>query len=102
MSSKPAERPRPPSVELVLARVRERLDGRREAAAVLAIAREVVDAERSRLHGDGAAPRAAESLADDVLARLDSFAGPILPAPPLVGRASTAGLPVHDADRADP
>ena len=39
MSSKPAARPRPPSVERVLARVRDRLDGPREAAPVLAVTR---------------------------------------------------------------
>ena len=92
MSSKPADRPRPPSVELVLARARERLDGRREAGAVLAVAREVVDDERMRLQADGADPRAPESLADDVVARLDSYAGPVLPAPPLV---NATGVIIH-------
>jgi L-seryl-tRNA(Ser) seleniumtransferase len=92
MSSKPAERPRPPSVELVLARARDRLGGPREAGAVLAVAREVVDAERARLHADGAAPRTAESLADDVVDRLDSFAGPVLPAPLLI---NATGVIVH-------
>ncbi len=92
MSSKPAERPRPPSVEQVLARARERLEGVREAAAVLTVAREVVDAERVRLQADGAAPRAAKALADDVVDRLDSFAGPVLPAPPLI---NATGVIVH-------
>ncbi len=94
MSSKPADRPRPPSVERVLALVRDRLDGPREAAAVLAVAREVVDSERERLHGDAGAPPAdLEALAADVVGRLDSFAGTPVPAPSAVINAT--GVIVH-------
>jgi len=56
MSSKPVASPHPPSVEHVLARVRDRLDGPRDAGAVLAVAREVVDSERERLLADGDQP----------------------------------------------
>ena len=93
MSSKPATRPRPPSVEQVLARVRERLDGPREPAAVLAVAREVVDAERDRLLADGASPPDPDALAEAVVARLDSFAGAITLPPPTVINAT--GVIVH-------
>ena len=58
MTSKPAERSRPPSVERVLAEIR-RLDGdhRRDPEATLTAARNEVDAERSRLiAGSGARP----------------------------------------------
>ncbi len=75
MSTKPAARPRPPSVERVLARVRDRLGSPREANAVLAVAREVVDSERERLLADGDPPSDPDTLATAVLTRLDSFAG---------------------------
>lgn len=93
MSSKPADRPRPPSVERVLARVRDRLDGPRDHAAVLAAAREVVDAERGRLTGGAAAQPDLDSMADAVVARLDSHAGPVVAAPPTVINAT--GVIVH-------
>jgi L-seryl-tRNA(Ser) seleniumtransferase len=93
MSSKPADRPRPPSVERVLALVRDRLDGPREAPAVLAVARDVVDAERERLQGHGAAPPDLDALAAAVVGRLDSFAGTVAPTPPAVINAT--GVIVH-------
>jgi L-seryl-tRNA(Ser) seleniumtransferase len=93
MSSKPAARPRPPSVEHVLARARERLDGPRDHAAVLAVARAVVDDERERLDADGAQPADLDALAGDVVTRLDGFAGPLLTAPPAVINAT--GVIVH-------
>jgi L-seryl-tRNA(Ser) seleniumtransferase len=93
MSSKPADRPRPPSVEHVLARVRERLAGPREAAAVLAVAREVVAAERERLLTDGSGPPDPARLAATVVERLDSFAGPVVAAPAAVINAT--GVIVH-------
>ena len=72
MSSKPAVRPRPPSVEAVLARLRASADGA-DADALTAIARDVVADERRRLaHGD--APRDPEALAAEARARLDGFA----------------------------
>jgi len=93
MSSKPATRPRPPSVEHVLARARERLDGPRDPAAVLAVARTVLDGERERLHADGATAQDLDALAGDVVARLDGFAGPAVIAPPAVINAT--GVIVH-------
>ncbi len=93
MSSKPATRPHPPSVERVLARVRDRLDGPREAAAVLAVAREVVDADRERLLADGASPSDLDVLAGAVVDRLDSFAGPAVAAP--VAAINATGVIVH-------
>ena len=93
MSSKPVDRPRPPSVERVLARVRERLDGTREPAAVLAVARDVVDSERQRLQGDGGAPADVDTLAAAVVGRLDSFAGTL--APTSVAVINATGVIVH-------
>jgi L-seryl-tRNA(Ser) seleniumtransferase len=94
MSSKPADRPRPPSVEHVLARVRERLGGaRRDAAPLLAVTRAVVDDERMRLIADGAAPADPDALAAIVVDRLDGFAGPVAMAPTAVINAT--GVIVH-------
>ncbi len=93
MSSKPADRPRPPSVERVLARVRERLSGPRDAAPVLAVTRAVVDDERARLRTDGAAPVDLDALAAIVVDRLDGFAGRVVAAPPAVINAT--GVIVH-------
>jgi L-seryl-tRNA(Ser) seleniumtransferase len=93
MSSKSSDRPRPPSVERVLARVRDRLDGPRESAALLAAARDVVDSERERLQGDGAAPPDLDTLAAAVVDRLDSFAGTLAPTQPAVINAT--GVIVH-------
>jgi L-seryl-tRNA(Ser) seleniumtransferase len=93
MSSKPAGRSRPPSVERVLGLVRGRLDGPREPAAVLAVAREIIAAERARLVADDASPVDAETLADGVVERLDGFAGPTVAAPTAVINAT--GVIVH-------
>jgi L-seryl-tRNA(Ser) seleniumtransferase len=93
MSSKPADRPRPPSVEHVLARVRARLGGPRDAAPVLAVTRAVVGDERARLQTDGAAPADLDALAAIVVERLDGFAGPIVTAPAAVINAT--GVIVH-------
>ena len=93
MSSKPATRPRPPSVEHVLARVRDRLDGPREPAAVLAVAREVIDSERQRLQVDGASPTDLDALAAEAVSRLDGFAGEVVAAPSAVINAT--GVIVH-------
>jgi L-seryl-tRNA(Ser) seleniumtransferase len=65
-------RPRPPSVEAVLAAARRELDGAVDAAVMAEAAREVVAQERERLAG-GAESAAVEQLAADVVARLDSF-----------------------------
>ncbi len=72
MSSKPAVRPRPPSVEAVLARLRTSADGT-DPAALGAVARAVVDEERDKL-ASGADPRDPDALAADARGRLDGFA----------------------------
>ena len=64
--------PRPPSVELVLSAVRDRLGEGRAHEAVVAVARTVVAEERDRVTG-GADGRPAGALADDVLSRLEAF-----------------------------
>jgi L-seryl-tRNA(Ser) seleniumtransferase len=93
MSSKPADRPRPPSVERVLVRVRDRLDGPRDHAAVLAAAREVVDAERDRLTTGDRNPPDLDAMADAVVARLDRFVSPLdMPPPPVI---NATGVIVH-------
>ena len=66
------ERPRPPSVERVLAAVRPRLGEDVAPDAVAAVARDVVDGERDRLAA-GEAPTTLDALAADVEARLDGF-----------------------------
>ena len=68
------DRPRPPSVERVLAAARAGA-GDRDPDAVLAVAREVVDAERARLTSGGKA-RDVESLGAAVVANLEAFDGP--------------------------
>jgi len=69
---------RPPSVERLLAAARTRL-GERDHDAVVAVAREVVSDERSRLEngaGAGAGARSLEDLASDLAARMVAFDGP--------------------------
>ncbi len=76
MSTPPA-RPRPPSVERVLAAARPDTPDR-DPDAVLAVARAVVDEERGRLTA-GDPPRTADALGREVVARLDALehgAGP--------------------------
>jgi L-seryl-tRNA(Ser) seleniumtransferase len=73
MSAKSSVRSHPPSVDRVLARLRERLDGARDAEAVLAVARDVIDEERARLT-DGHEPADLEALAAAAQARLEAFA----------------------------
>jgi L-seryl-tRNA(Ser) seleniumtransferase len=63
--------PRPPSVERVLAAIRERL-GERDHDAVLTIARDVVAAERDSL-ATGEPARSVDELAAVVAERLDAF-----------------------------
>jgi L-seryl-tRNA(Ser) seleniumtransferase len=72
MSSKPADRPRPPSVEAVLKVLRRDVDGA-DRDALTAVVREVVEDERSRLV-EGAPARHPTTLAEDARARLDAFA----------------------------
>ncbi|MBI3745580.1 MAG: L-seryl-tRNA(Sec) selenium transferase [Chloroflexi bacterium] len=64
---------RPPGVERVLAAARPAA-GDRDPAAILAVAREVVDEERARLRANGA-PRDAAELGAEVVARLEAFDG---------------------------
>jgi L-seryl-tRNA(Ser) seleniumtransferase len=88
MSSKPAVRPRPPSVEAVLKRLRETADGI-DPDALTAVVREVVDAERDKLR-NGDDPRDREALADDARARLEAFADA-----GLVGVINATGVIIH-------
>jgi L-seryl-tRNA(Ser) seleniumtransferase len=66
----PPIRPRPPSVERLLAAVRPRLTTALDPHALTTAAREVVAAERQRLHATGSKVDV-ETLADEVLAHLD-------------------------------
>jgi L-seryl-tRNA(Ser) seleniumtransferase len=106
MSSKSADRPRPPSVEAVLRILRPGSDGL-DRDALAAVVRAVVADERERI-GEGQRPRPADALADEARDRLDRFtdAGlePVInatgviihtnlgraPWPPSVARATTA------------
>ncbi len=71
----PTDRQRPPSVERLLAAVRQRLPDGLETAPLTAVAREIVAAERAAL-GAGGGPTALEGLAEAVLARLSAFTDP--------------------------
>ncbi|HEY3163003.1 MAG TPA: L-seryl-tRNA(Sec) selenium transferase [Candidatus Limnocylindrales bacterium] len=77
MSSQPVGRPRPPSVERVLAAVHARSAVERSHDAVLEVARAVVADERDRLIA-GLDPRPIDDLASDVLVRFDGFAAPVV------------------------
>ncbi|MES2209982.1 MAG: L-seryl-tRNA(Sec) selenium transferase [Chloroflexota bacterium] len=68
------DRPRPPSVERVLAAARPGTGGR-DADAILAVARQVVADERARIAG-GEPPRDVEALGALVVASLEAFDGP--------------------------
>ena len=73
MPSEPStDPPRPPSVEAVLARLRPDADGA-DPAALAAVVREVVDAERREL-SDARAPRDPAALAAEARSRLAAFA----------------------------
>jgi L-seryl-tRNA(Ser) seleniumtransferase len=72
MSSKPATRPRPPSVERLLVTTRSRLEVERDHEVLADMARAVIADERERLAGDRNG-RTLEQLADEVVARLDGF-----------------------------
>jgi L-seryl-tRNA(Ser) seleniumtransferase len=69
------DRPRPPSVERLLATVRPRVSDGADSDALVAVARDVVSDERRRLAA-GEEPTPADDLADDVRARLAAFADP--------------------------
>ena len=94
----PTDRPRPPSVERLLAAVRPHLALGTEADAVAAVARDVVAEERTRL-ADGAPPTGLDGLAGNVRERLASFvvggAAPgRLPAAPGLGLPALASGPL--------
>ncbi len=82
-------RPRPPSVERLLAVVRRRAGGPAHDALVVA-ARETVDEERAQLAA-GDPPRPLGVLADAVVARLDAHAAGALPQPVI----NATGVIVH-------
>lgn len=87
MSTEP--RPRPPSVEHVVAAALDRLEEVRAREVIVTVARIVVTEERDRLAG-GTEPRSVVALADTVLSRLDDLAA--------AGPASTinaTGVIVH-------
>ena len=65
----------PPSVERVLAAARPQVADR-DPEAVLAVARDLIEAERARL-ASGAAPADAAALGAEVVARLRSFDGEV-------------------------
>jgi L-seryl-tRNA(Ser) seleniumtransferase len=69
------DRPRPPSVERLLAAVRPHLADGVDADAVAAVARDVVADERMRLAA-GESATTIEALADAVRGRLDGFTEP--------------------------
>jgi len=73
-----AARPRPPSVERLLAAVRPRL-GEREHEALLAAARDTAADERARLEA-GQPARSIDALATAVVARLDAHVRGAVPA----------------------
>jgi L-seryl-tRNA(Ser) seleniumtransferase len=75
MSTPP--RSRPPSLERVLAAVRNELDGTVDPAAMAEAARAVVADERARLAA-GSEPASVEKLAIEVVARIASYAEPVL------------------------
>ena len=69
------DRPRPPSVERLLAAVRPQLADGAAADAVVAVARDVVGEERARLAA-GEEPTTVDALAATVHDRLDGFTDP--------------------------
>ncbi len=70
------DRPRPPSVERLLAAVRPHVADTTDPDALAAVAREVVADERTRLAA-GAAPTGLGVLARDIRDRLAAFADPL-------------------------
>jgi L-seryl-tRNA(Ser) seleniumtransferase len=76
MSSKPAVRPRPPSVERVLAVLRQRpdiaIDDADETGALAEVVRTTIEDERMRLAED-ARPRSIEQIADAASDLLDRY-----------------------------
>jgi L-seryl-tRNA(Ser) seleniumtransferase len=78
MSTTPNDRPRPPSVERLLAAVRPRLQIARDPMALTIAAREIVAEERDRVASGGSSggtPETVDQLADRLVERLDSWVG---------------------------
>ncbi len=75
MSSQPVGRPRPPSVERVLTAVLARVADPRDHDVVVEMARAVIGDERDRL-AVGADPRSPDTLAAEIVDRLDAFVAP--------------------------
>ncbi|OGO57511.1 MAG: L-seryl-tRNA(Sec) selenium transferase [Chloroflexi bacterium RBG_16_69_14] len=71
-----SDRPRPPSVERLLAVVRLDVAGAIEPDALAAVARDVVADERTRLAAGGT-PTSMDALADTVRERLGAFTDPL-------------------------
>jgi len=89
MTTSPASRPRPPSVERVLARLRADGHGVRSHDSLVGAVQEVVVDERARLSG-GAAPRSIDELAGAATKRLEGLEAWL---PPLAINAT--GVIVH-------
>ena len=87
----PPNSPHPPSVERILALVRDEAEAS-EPGALTVLARAVVDEERWRL-GAGAPPTPEDGLAAAVLARIDDLLDPGLTIPPRVVNAT--GVVLH-------
>jgi L-seryl-tRNA(Ser) seleniumtransferase len=95
MSSKPAGRPHPPSVERVLAVLRQRATDSPVGAASEAladVARTTIDEERERLQV-GTEPRTVDELADATAERIAWFLDPAASAPTPVVNAT--GVVLH-------
>ncbi|MEO8468399.1 MAG: L-seryl-tRNA(Sec) selenium transferase [Chloroflexota bacterium] len=91
-----SSRKNPPSVERVLAAARPGA-GSRDPDAILAVARAVVDAERTQLQA-GTAARTVEVLGDQVVAALEAFDGPartIAREPDAIRVINATGVIVH-------
>ena len=88
----PTDRPRPPSVERLLAVVRPHLDDGVDGEAVAIVARDVVDAERADL-GGGRPATELDALATAVRDRLTALADPMASGPTTVINAT--GVVLH-------
>jgi L-seryl-tRNA(Ser) seleniumtransferase len=83
------DRPRPPSVERLLAATRPRAGAGHDAPALTEAARETIDDERARL-ASGEAARPMDDLAAAVIARLEGFTDA-----DIVGAINATGVIVH-------
>jgi L-seryl-tRNA(Ser) seleniumtransferase len=88
------DRPRPPSVERLLAAARLRLPVATDPGALAAVARDVVGQERSRLAAGEQATNLDE-LADAVVARLGAFADPSGDGSGLIRILNATGVILH-------